>query len=170
MDSTLTAELLNPRAQHIMCCACSLLRWGLQMYLRVLNISSSSTDPGTITITNSAPLTQTYPTPLSAWLFQNSLAERGVGGGLCCLRLVIRLIDACCSRVCILLFVGTFVGPWAPKSSQHFSPWQLRAFWMGVYVSFKHENIKFVVCEGLRRPSKGHRTVLHRGSSTPPKA
>ena len=30
--------------------------------------------------------------------------------------------------------------------------------------------LEFVVCEGLQRPSKGHRTVLHRGSSTPPKA
>ena len=28
----------------------------------------------------------------------------------------------------------------------------------------------FVVCEGLRRPSKGHITVLHRGSLTAPKA
>jgi len=114
MDSTLTAELLNPRAQHIMCCACSLLRWGLQMYLRVLNISSSSTDPGTITITNSAPLTQTYPTPLSAWLFQNSLAERGVGGG------AVLLAARYQTHRCLLqqglhpLVCGDFCGPMGP--------------------------------------------------------
>ena len=35
-DSTLNAELLNPRAQLVQCCACSLLRWGLRMYLSVL--------------------------------------------------------------------------------------------------------------------------------------
>ena len=56
-DSTLNAELLHPRAQLVKCCACSLLRWGLQMYLSVLNIRSSSTDPGTNTITNSATFT-----------------------------------------------------------------------------------------------------------------
>ena len=56
-DSTLNAELLNPRAQLVQCCACSLLRWELRMYLSVLNIRSSSTDPGTITNTNSATFT-----------------------------------------------------------------------------------------------------------------
>ena len=55
-DSTLIAELLSPRAQHVKCCTCSLLRWGLRMYLSMLNIRSSSTYPGTITITNSATL------------------------------------------------------------------------------------------------------------------
>ena len=34
-DSTLNAELLNRRAQHVKCFACSLLRWGLRMYLSV---------------------------------------------------------------------------------------------------------------------------------------
>jgi len=85
-DSTPNAELLNPRAQHVRCCACSLLRWGLRMYLSVLNIRSSSTDPGTITITDSATLTHSpnrYCAPKRVASPQNSLAERGVGGGGC---------------------------------------------------------------------------------------
>ena len=54
------------------------------MYLSVLNIRSSSTDPGTITITNSAIFT--HSPNLSRALKQvaspqNSLAERGAGGG-----------------------------------------------------------------------------------------
>ena len=85
-DFTLNAELLNPCAQHVRCCACSLLRWGLRMYLSVLNIRSSSTDPGTITITNSATLTHSpnrYCAPKRVASPQNSLAERGVGVGGC---------------------------------------------------------------------------------------
>ena len=104
----------------------SLLRRGLRTYLSMLNIRSSFTDPGTITITNSTTLISTlkrwllpktlwlreglggavlivtrYQThrccllqqglhplvcgsfrwPPSVCLLQNSLAERGVGGG-----------------------------------------------------------------------------------------
>jgi len=85
-DSTLNTELLNPRAQLLKCCACSLLRWGLRMYLNVLIIRSSSTDPGTITITNSATFTQSpnlSRAPKRVASPQNSLAERGAGGGSC---------------------------------------------------------------------------------------
>jgi len=85
-DSTLNAELLNTRAQLVKCCACSLLRWGLRMYLSMLNIRSSSTGPGTIAITNSATLTHPpnrYCAPKRVASPQNSLAERGVGGGGC---------------------------------------------------------------------------------------
>ena len=85
-DSTLNAELLNPRAQLVKCCACSLLRCGLRMYLRVLNMRSSSTDPGSITITSSASLTHSpnrSRAPKRVASPQNSLAERGQGGRDC---------------------------------------------------------------------------------------
>jgi len=107
-ESMLNAELLNPRAQHIKCRACSLLRWGLRVYLSVLNICSSSADPGTITITNSATLTHSpnlshAPTRVDSP--HNSLAVSGPGGGavLILAPQIIRLIaGACCSRVCSL--------------------------------------------------------------------
>ena len=86
-DSTPNAELLYPRAQHVRCCACSLLRWGLRMYLSVLNIRSSSTDPGTITITNSATLTHSpnrYCAPKRVASPQNSLEHTLVMGRPCC--------------------------------------------------------------------------------------
>ena len=81
-DFTLNAELLY-RAQLVKCCTCSLLRWGLRMYSSVLNIRSSSTAPGTITITNSATFTHSpnlSRAPKRVASPQNSLAERGA----CC--------------------------------------------------------------------------------------
>jgi len=79
-DSTPNAELLNPCAQHVKC--------------------SSSTDPGTITITNSAtsihsPNLSRVPKRVASP--HNSLAERGAGGvcvGVCWFWLLIRLIAA----------------------------------------------------------------------------
>jgi len=98
-DSTLNAELLNPRVQLVKCCACSLLCWGLRMYLSVLHIRSSSTDPGTITITNSATFTHSpnlSHTPKRVASPQNSLAERGAGGGGAVLLLAHYQTHRCC--------------------------------------------------------------------------
>ena len=56
------------------------------MYLRVLNMRSSSTDPGTITITRSASLTHSpnrSRAPKRVASPQHSLAERGRGGRDC---------------------------------------------------------------------------------------
>ena len=56
------------------------------MYFNVLNMRSSSTDPGTITITNSATLTHSpnrSRAPRRVASPQNSLAERERGLGGC---------------------------------------------------------------------------------------
>jgi len=67
------------------------------MYLSVLNTSSSSTDPGTITITNSADLTHSpnhYCAPKHVASPKNSMVERGVGERMRRSWLVTRLVAA----------------------------------------------------------------------------
>jgi len=104
-DSTLNSDL-NPRAQQVRCCCCSLLHRGFLRYFMALNMRSSSTEPGIITITSSASL-KTSPNsrrpPKRSASCQNSYAEGKKRGGLSARWLIICVIAAAgCVRVCIL--------------------------------------------------------------------
>ena len=154
-STTLKAELLNPQTQHVKCCACSLLRCGLQMYLRVLTMRSSSTDPGIITITSSARFTHS-PNQSRApkcLMGRNVFASRtGKWLGRCCSELgtssfrppphhsaspcagaVPQGLDAQAADLETCLWAH---GPLS--TSHHFFPWQLWPSLVGFFHSFLH--------------------------------
>jgi hypothetical protein len=147
------AELLNPQTQHVKCCACSLLRCGLQMYLRVLNMRSSLTDPGTITITSSASFTHSPN--------QSRAPKRLMGRNVLLLALESGWAE-CCSELGTSYFrppphhsaspcagavpqgldaqateLGTCLWAHGPLStSHHFPPGNSGLFWWGFFARF----------------------------------
>jgi hypothetical protein len=76
--------------------------------------------------------------------------------------LVIRLIAAaCCNRVCILLFVGAFVGPWALSPPNTFPPGNFGLFWWGLIAHFN------IIIECLEFSGKFFLIVVYEGLKCP---
>jgi len=166
-DSTLNAEPLNPRAQLVKCCACSLLRWGLRIYP-----CGCCWSHGTQC---SASCTGKWLGRCCSELITSSFHPPPHHPASPCAGAVPQGLDAQVTEL------GTCLWAHGPQLLPiTFPPGNSCLFWWDFplistwslinCLEMLGKCLEFVVCEGLPRPSKGTRTVLHRGASTPPKA